>query len=54
MSILLKEKAWTIDEYLASINDFNFEQVQEFITDLLTNGIFIESFVFGNMTKEVN
>jgi secreted Zn-dependent insulinase-like peptidase len=44
---------WTNDDYLASINDISCEDVQAFIPQLLTNGIFIEALVFGNMSKEV-
>ena len=54
MQQLLIEKGWTKEELLNAINDFSYEDIQAFIPKLLTQGIFIEALVFGNLTKEVS
>jgi hypothetical protein len=53
VELLLIEKKWTKEELLDSIDEFKSYHLQEFITKFLTQGIFIESIFFGNITKEV-
>jgi secreted Zn-dependent insulinase-like peptidase len=53
MQMLLVEKGWSKEELLDSIDDFTCQDLQEFIPKFLTQGIFIESLVFGNISKEV-
>ena len=54
MQTLLVEKGWTKEELLCSIDDFSYEDIQDFIPKFLTQGVFIESLIFGNISKEVN
>lgn len=54
MAVLLSEKGWTKAQLLAAIDDFTVEELQQFIPKFFTQGLFVESIIFGNMTKEVN
>lgn len=51
-TILISEKSWTKQHLLSAINDFTIEDLQSFIPKLLTQGLFIESIVFGNINQQ--
>ncbi|CAF0874976.1 unnamed protein product [Brachionus calyciflorus] len=52
MTQLISEKGWTKKQLLEALNDFTIEDLQRFITKVLTQGVFIESVMFGNLTEE--
>ena len=54
MTHLLSEKGWTKQQMANCINDFTMADLQQFIPKLLTQGIFIESVIFGNLTQQVS
>jgi insulysin len=54
MTLLISEKGWTKQQLLNSINDFTVDDLQAFIPKLLTQNIFIESIMHGNLSQEVN
>ncbi|VVC34289.1 Hypothetical protein CINCED_3A004705 [Cinara cedri] len=49
-SIILSEAAWTPDELLATINDVNIKNIEEFIEQFLSH-MFMESLIYGNIDK---
>ena len=53
MTHLISEKGWTKKQLLNTLNDFSIEELQNFIPKVLSNGVFIESVMFGNLTTEV-
>ncbi len=53
MTLLLIEKGWTKEDLLNSLNDFSIDDIKEFIPRFLTDGIYIDSMAFGNISKEV-
>lgn len=54
MQLLLVENGFSKDELLQHIEDFTVKDLQEFIPKYFTEGLYIESVVFGNLSKEVN
>lgn len=52
MTHLLGEKGWTKQQLANCINDFTMSDLQQFIPKLLTQGVFIESVIFGNLTQQ--
>lgn len=54
MTHLISERGWTKKQLLNTLDDFNMEDLQNFIPKILSQGVFIESIMFGNLTKEVN
>ena len=44
---------WTHEQLLNTINDFTLNDLKAFIPQLLTQNIFIESIMYGNLTEEV-
>ena len=53
MTLLISEKGWTKQQLLASIDEFKIDDLEAFIPKLLTQNIFIESIMYGNLTQEV-
>ncbi len=54
MTLLISEKGWTKHQLLNCIDDFTVQDLQHFIPKLLTQNLFIESLMYGNLTQEVN
>ena len=52
VTLLISEKGWNKQQLLDCVNDFTVEDLQAFIPKLLTQNIFIESLVFGNVTQQ--
>lgn len=53
LTLLISEKGWEKKQLLDTINDFSIEDMQRFIVQLLTQGVFIESIIFGNISQNV-
>lgn len=53
MTLLLSEKGWTKKQLLNAIDDFTVEDLQQFIPKLLTQNIFIEALMYGNLSEKV-
>jgi len=52
VTLLISEKGWSKQQLLECVNSFSLNDLQEFIPKLLTQNVFIESLVFGNVTQE--
>ena len=52
--MLISEKTWSKQQLLNTVNDFTIDDLQHFIPRMLTQGIFIESIMFGNITQKVH
>lgn len=52
MTLLLSEKGWSKKQLLNTINDFTLEDLQQFIPKLLTQNVFIESLMYGNLSEQ--
>ncbi|RNA20606.1 insulin-degrading enzyme isoform X1, partial [Brachionus plicatilis] len=53
MTHLISEKGWTKKQLLNTLNDFSLDDLQNFIPKVLSEGVFVESVMFGNLTQEV-
>lgn len=53
LTLLISERGWEKKELLEAINEFTIDDQQRFIQQLLSNGIFVESIMFGNIDKNV-
>lgn len=53
MTLLISEKGWTKQQLLDALNDFTIDDLQSFIPKILTQGLFIEAIMFGNLTQKV-
>jgi insulysin len=53
MTFLISEKGWTKRQLLHAIEDFTVDDLQQFIPKLLTQNVFIESIMYGNLTEQV-
>ena len=52
VTLLISEKGWNKQQLLDCVNSFTVDDLQAFIPKLLTQNVFIESLVFGNVTHE--
>lgn len=52
MTLLLSEKGWTKKQALDTLDAFTIEDLQQFIPKLLTQNIFIESLMYGNLSEQ--
>jgi len=52
MTVLISEKSWVKKQLLSTVNDFSIDDLQQFIPKLLTQGVFIESIIYGNITQK--
>lgn len=52
MTLLLSEKGWSKAQLLNAIDDFTVADLQAFIPKLLTQNLFIESLMYGNLSKQ--
>ena len=46
-------KGWTHEQLLDAIDVLRLEDLESFMAQLLTQNIFIESIMYGNLTREV-
>ncbi len=54
MTVLLGENIFTQLELLNSIDDFTLIDLQKFINLFLSKNLYIESIVYGNISKKVS
>jgi insulysin len=54
MTTLLMEKGWTKDDLIGSVNDFSADDLQAFVPKIFTDGVYVDSIVFGNITRQVS
>lgn len=52
MSHLLQERGWTKEQMIQALDDFDLHELQNFVGRIISEGIYIESIIFGNMTKD--
>ena len=53
LTLLISEKGWEKKQLMETVNDFSIEDLQHFIHQTLSNGVFIDSIVFGNLSHQV-
>ena len=53
MTLLISEKGWTKKQLLNSLDEFTAEDLQQYIPKLLTQNVFIESLMYGNLSEQV-
>jgi insulysin len=51
-TLALSEHGWSKHQLLETIDDFTVDDLQRFIPKILTQGLFVSSLMFGNLTKE--
>ena len=52
MTLLLSEKGWSKKQALDALDEFTLDDLQQFIPKLLTQNVFIESLMYGNVSEQ--
>lgn len=53
LTLLISEKGWEKKQLMETVNDFSIEDLQHFIKQIFSQGLFVESIAFGNITPQV-
>lgn len=53
LTLLISEKGWEKKQLLETVNDFTVDDLQQFIQQVFSQGVFVEAIAFGNVSQQV-